>query len=827
MRTYTKNQLQNIAYPIGGIGTGNFALAGNGKFMGPDFRGKPNNEVFFGATGFSIKAEKDGEVLDWRMLNGDCEKDPNFVIYGQFGTGWVPPTMGFRHFRDCTFTAKFPFADISLKDDEFPGKANINCYNPFIPSNEKDSSLPTGIFKITIGNTSDKKIKYTVAFILQSLDGNKGRHVFEQKNGLSYFTIFNQYGARSKKHEEMIIMTDNAEAACQHYLSRDRKLYAIISDFSTPGKIKARLYEDDAFGDAGMLTASIELDPGESGDINFYFCWYCPHFVPYWEKSKKVLGFSYGKYFRSAKHVADYCYRNRKRLKKETEDFSQSLFSSDLPEDVKNAINRNLCTLKSSTVIRLGDGSLWGWEGQMRFEGSCAGTCQHVYNYQYTIPFLFPSLERGMHSNDMRYCLEESGVLHCRLPITRDYYNGDKGVVDAVMSTVYNCYREWLISGDTEWLKGEWNNIRKIMEYTWSDDNSERWDPDKSGLITGRQFNTLDIEIFGVHSWLTLMYHLALICASKMADAVGDTVISKEYMSIYERGKDALIERTFNGEYFIQDVDINSTDALKHFIEDPENSQFWDKENRQIKYQIANGCEIDQVLACWQADIMGIEDLLDKKYRVSALNAIYKYNFKCMRKQDNPSRLFAFDDEKGTVMNSFPHGEPAVPILYSEECMTGFEYAVAENMLQCGMEEKALCLTNAINERYDGTKRNPFAEIECGANYARAMSCYGFLPIYSGFKFNLPEKELGFIPLKAGRYFWSVDGAWGTVELKYNRVRFKVIYGKLLLKSFISHLSNITEVSLSGVNLTFKHVGQKIIFDWEITIDRNRVLLIK
>ncbi|MBO4262461.1 MAG: hypothetical protein J5903_01605, partial [Clostridia bacterium] len=395
-----------------------------------------------------------------------------------------------------------------------------------------------------------------------------------------------------------------------------------------------------------------------------------------------------------------------------------------------------------------------------------------------------------------------------------------------VMSTVYNCYREWLLSGDTEWLKGEWHNIRKIMEYTWSDKNTQRWDPDKSGLITGRQFNTLDIEIFGVHSWLTLMYHLALVCASKMAEAVGDTDVSKEYMSIYDKGKRSLIERTFNGEYFKQDVDISSTDALKPFIEDPENSQFWDKESRQIKYQIADGCEIDQVLACWQADIMGIEDLLDKEHRKSALNAIYKYNFMSMRKHDNPSRVFAFDDEKGTVMNCFPYGQPAIPILYSEECMTGFEYAVAENMLQCGMEEKALELTEAIDERYDGTKRNPFAEIECGANYARAMSCYGFLPIYSGFKFNLPEKELGFVPLKTGRYFWSVDGAWGTVELKDDRVKFKVVYGKLSVRSFITHLSVIKEVSLSGDALSFKRDEKKIIFNKDVTIGKNRVLSI-
>jgi len=178
-------------------------------------------------------------------------------------------------------------------------------------------------------------------------------------------------------------------------------------------------------------------------------------------------------------------------------------------------------------------------------------------------------------------------------------------------------------------------------------------------------------------------------------------------------------------------------------------------------------------------------------------------------------------------MVSFPKGKPAIPIPYSEECMTGFEYAVAENMLQCGMEGKALELTQAIDERYDGEKRNPFAEVECGVSYARAMSCYGFLPIYSGFKFNLPNRELGFIPLKNGRYFWSVQDAWGTVETEDNSVKFKVRYGKLLLKTFITHIEKTENVTLSGVALNFKQVGNKIIFGDEIAIAKNGVLTLQ
>lgn len=830
MKEYTKKKLNDIAYPIGGIGTGNFALCGNGLFMGPDFRAKPNNENYCGNC-FVVKAEKDGDVVDWRVLCGDNEKDLTGSVYGAYGWGDSVPYAGFKHFRECIFSAKFPFAHILFSDEDFPGAVNLRCYNPFIPSNEKDSGIPTGIFKITLKNTTKDKLKYTVAFIISALDGNKGRHVFERKNDLSYFTIFNQYGVRSKKHEEIIALTDNDDTHCQHYLKRSSGFYdrktTFMNDFSASGAIKDRVYEDDDFYDGGILTASVEVEPNESKDINFYFCWYVSHFTPDWEEKKKTLRFGYARYFRSAKQVADYCFIHRKRLEKETKLFSDALFSSDLPEVVLNAINRNLCILKSSTFITLYDGSLWGWEGQGKNAGLCWGNCQHVYNYQYAIPLLFPRLAKGMRDNDMRYCLENGELLHCRLPITKDRYNGDKGVVDATMGSVFNCYREWLLSGDTEWLKDKWHDIKKIIEYTWSDKNKERWDTDKSGVITGSQFNTLDIEIFGANSWLTGMYHLALRCGAKMAEAVGDVSAAEEYMRIYKKGKKLLDERTFNGEYYVQDVDIGSCEVLKPFFSAPEDSNFWDKENQQIKYQIADGCGIDQVLAGWHADLLDVHDVFVKEHRKSALNAIYKYNFLSMRKHNNPCRVFALDDEKGTVMVSFPKGKPAIPIPYSEECMTGFEYAVAENMLQCGMEDKALELTQAIDERYDGEKRNPFAEVECGVSYARAMSCYGYLPIYSGFKFNLPNRELGFIPLKAGRYFWSVQDAWGTVETEDNSVKFKVLYGKLLLKTFITHIEKVDSVTLSGVALNFMQVGNKVVFSDAITIVKKGVLTLR
>jgi uncharacterized protein (DUF608 family) len=76
-----------------------------------------------------------------------------------------------------------------------------------------------------------------------------------------------------------------------------------------------------------------------------------------------------------------------------------------------------------------------------------------------------------------------------------------------------------------------------MLSYAWSEKNDCKWDPDKQGVLTGRQHHTLDMELFGPNSWLTGMYLAALKAASEMAKELGDTGAEQEYREIFERGK--------------------------------------------------------------------------------------------------------------------------------------------------------------------------------------------------------------------------------------------------------------------------------------------------
>ena len=81
-------------------------------------------------------------------------------------------------------------------------------------------------------------------------------------------------------------------------------------------------------------------------------------------------------------------------------------------------------------------------------------------------------------------------------------------------------------------------------------------------------------------------------------------------------------------------------------------------------------------------------------------------------------------------MATYPRGAaPTRPFPYYNEVMTGFEYTAAVGMLYEGMDGGRACkCIQAIRDRYDGARRSPFDEAECGHHYARAMAELGGRP---------------------------------------------------------------------------------------------------
>ena len=66
-------------------------------------------------------------------------------------------------------------------------------------------------------------------------------------------------------------------------------------------------------------------------------------------------------------------------------------------------------------------------------------------------------------------------------------------------------YREWRISGDTEWLRRLWPKVRRSLDYC-----IETWDPGHKGIVEEPHHNTYDIEFWGPDGMCTSFYLGAL-----------------------------------------------------------------------------------------------------------------------------------------------------------------------------------------------------------------------------------------------------------------------------------------------------------------------------
>ncbi|MCX8171890.1 MAG: glycoside hydrolase family 116 protein, partial [Candidatus Bathyarchaeota archaeon] len=377
-----------------------------------------------------------------------------------------------------------------------------------------------------------------------------------------------------------------------------------------------------------------------------------------------------------------------------------------------------------------------------------------------------------------------------------------------------------------------------IRDSAWVESNEDKWDLDKDGVLEGRQHNTLDIELFGPNSWLTGLYLAALKAGAEMAEYLGETGKAKEYSEIFDRGKRWVEENLFNGEYFHQLINLKDKSILeKYSVADPNVvSIYWDYEHGEIKYQIGEGCGIDQVLAQWHANICNLGEIFSKEKVKSALKSIYKYNFKrSMRDFFNPCRIFSLNDEAGTIVCSWPQGKPkpVIPVPYAEETWCGTEYAYASHMIQEGLIDEGLEVAKAVRDRYDGEKRNPWNEIECGSNYARSMSSYALLLALSGFKFDMIRGWMEFNPPRIlngfFRCFWSTGTGWGTFEIKAEEMSLVVKYGVLRIKALslpFMRGKEVREVTISNRKIGYERVGSELRFTEPLSLERGDYLMI-
>jgi uncharacterized protein (DUF608 family) len=194
-----------------------------------------------------------------------------------------------------------------------------------------------------------------------------------------------------------------------------------------------------------------------------------------------------------------------------------------------------------------------------------------------------------------------------------------------------------------------------------------------------------------------------------MAHDMDDEAFAERCEKIFASGVDLTMERLWDGEYFVQVVDLK-----KH-----------------PKYQYEKGCLSDQLFGQGWAHQLALGYIYPTEQVKQALRSIWKYNWAPdigpYNEAHPPERWFALAGEPGLFTCTWPKSPYLKEgVRYREEVWTGIEYQVAGHMVWENMVTEALAICRGVHDRYQPAKHNPFNEIECGDHYARALASWGF-----------------------------------------------------------------------------------------------------
>jgi len=588
---YQGDRTRHIAFPLGGIGSGGFSISGSGRLIDWSIRNRPALQGYNGYSHFAIKAEKDGALVDARVLNGPYDLNPSGApgirkMFDGFGHGANRQTLvGVPHFRNVDFYGRFPTADLVFSDDRFSGGVRMTAFSPFIPHNDRDSSMPVAMFEFEIVNDTAETLRYTLAGTLGNYGSNSGIHTFRQQDGISSLHLTSS-GADlpATQRGDLTIATDAEDVDHTDYHYRGQwfdDLAVYWKEFARPGHLPMRHYEQPRASrhmsqqpEHGTLGARVTIPAGGRKKIRFVISWSFPEGDIYWAYRNKPDGAipdrptpSWKNYYATkwagSTASATDALKRWDALAAGTTSFRDGLFNTTLPAEVKDAASATLALLRTATCIRLENGELWAWEGQHANDGSCEGSCTHVWNYQQALAHLFPAIERTLRETEFTYNQLPTGGLTFRqkLPLGSGF-DIIGPCADGHFGAIIKTYRDWKLSGDTDWLRRYWPNVKRAIEYAWSADNPDRWDPEATGILSGRQHQTLDMELFGPNSWLGSMYVAALLAISEMAAALDDTTLSEKTAGMGKAGAVYIDDALFNGRWFIQKVDLSDKGVL-------------------------------------------------------------------------------------------------------------------------------------------------------------------------------------------------------------------------------------------------------------------------
>ena len=419
--------------------------------------------------------------------------------------------------------------------------------------------------------------------------------------------------------------------------------------------------------------------------------------------------------------------------------FAGALRESTIPAVVKEAASANLSTLVSTTCFRTADGEFHGFEGVDDHRGCCFGNCTHVWNYESATPHLFPSLARSLRAAAFGYSMDDAGAMHFRQ------------LLPDGSGTLRLRRRRWADGADRPRLSGlvalrryrlAAPHVASASRRAWSSPGS----PAAGMRTTTASSKACSTTPTTSSSTGPIRCAASIIwprCArAKRWRAPWATIASAaEYRRLFESGRQWIDANLFNGEFYVQKIRGFAKDKIAPALRSDMGSEDTEKPAVPGRRRLPGGSTRGPVHGRGRrTGAAGVPRTTSRRRSAS----IYRYNHKrSLANHDTVQRTFALNDEAAMVICDYGKAErPRIPFPYYAEVMTGFEYSTAAHMIYAGMVAKGSSASRNIRARYDGEKRNPWDEAECGHHYARAMAAWSGVLAFSGFRYHGPKAAL-------------------------------------------------------------------------------------
>lgn len=444
------------------------------------------------------------------------------------------------------------------------------------------------------------------------------------------------------------------------------------------------------------LCSKVTLKPGEKKNIRFILSWYFPNLTA---KDGEMLGHYYENLYENSLEVNNFLEKGYNSILKSVTAFADLLYSTDLPAIYPDAWSSNLSPLIKCSVYHK-NGNFGLWEGL----GYCGlHTTDITYHASFSLISLFPDLQKKQMKMGAEYQREDGRTHHSFKPDMKCSDNGyDR--VDLNMQFVLMVLRDYLFTGDRDYLISLWENVKKAMDSTGLLDTDEDGLPDY-----GTKRNTYDAWNFsGTPVYIDVLWLAALKAATVIADRVGDKSRFDQWNDILLNGKKALEEKLWNGEYYNLWRNNDTTDE---------------------------SLMTDQLDGEWFLRMLGLEgNLPDERVR-SVIEFIFRNNF---------------DNEQGLVNATVPENRHTSIDTYNNcqtiAVWTGIGYAFSALALAVGEAEISDAVVDSIHSNQ--LRFGHFWDHwECGHHYTRPMSSWSTLLAASGLKIDYENKRLCFNPM--------------------------------------------------------------------------------